>query len=85
MFRQSCGLDRRISLTSSVAWALCLALSACGGGGGSQAASIPPPPPTPAPTPTPTGTIDVQTSWLNSQARHIGLMTAFHPFETLAA
>lgn len=56
MLRHPCGLDRRISFTSTIVLPLCLALSACGGGGGSHVASIPPPPPTPAPTPTPTPT-----------------------------
>ena len=36
-------LDRRNSLTGTVALPLCLVLSACGGGGGTDVASIPPP------------------------------------------
>lgn len=50
---------------------LCLALSACGGGGSSHVASLPPPP-TPTPTPTPSGTVNVQTSWLDSPATRNG-------------
>lgn len=67
------GIDR-YKFTSALALPLCLALSACGGGSSSHVASVPPPPPTPAPTPTPTpqGTIDVQTSWLDSPATRSG-------------
>src|SRR5437868_7311416 len=68
-------LDQSGLFTSTVLLPLCLSLSACGGGGGgADVASIPPPPvtPTPTPTPTPTGTIDVQTSWLDSPATRAG-------------
>lgn len=66
---------------------LYMLLSACGGGGAAfDVASIPPPPP-PPPTPPPTaatplrtiqgyslkGSLDVQTSWLNSPATRAGI------------
>jgi len=74
MFCKRRSLDH---FASTVVLPLSLILSACGGGtSGTNVASIPPPPPTPAPTPTPTptpsGTIDVQTSWLDSPATRNG-------------
>ena len=64
---------------------LCLLLSACGGGGGgdSHVASVPPPPVTPPPSPgamplttvqgySLSGSLDVQTSWLDSPATRAG-------------
>jgi len=66
MFHHTCGLDRRISFASTVVLPLCVALSACGGGGGGSRIASTPPPPIPTPTPPPTGTIEVQTSLLDT-------------------
>lgn len=80
-------LDRRIGLATALIPSVCMLLSACGGGGGgdSHVAAIPPPPLTPTPTPTPAatplttisgyslkGSLEVQTSWLESPATRAG-------------
>lgn len=86
MFRKPQSLRHRILLSCAAALPLCLSVSGCGGGGGTvDVASIPPPPPPPttAPPPNPgllqtisgyslTGTLDVQTSWLDSPATRNG-------------
>jgi hypothetical protein len=88
MLCKSRSLGHRLRLTSASALPLYLLLAACGGGGdGAFVASTPPPPPTPTPTPTPTpnpdllktiqgysisGSLDVQTSWLDSPATRSG-------------
>jgi hypothetical protein len=77
------GLRHPLRLASTSALPLCLLLSACGGGGGdSRVASIPPPPTTLPPPPASAqtvisgyslkGSLDVQTSWLQSPATRNG-------------
>jgi len=80
-------MNRYVGLARTSGLPLCLFLSACGGGSGgdSQVASIPPPPITPPPPAPPSatplttisgyslkGSLDVQTSWLESPATRNG-------------
>jgi hypothetical protein len=78
-------MSRNFRHAHVLALPLCMLLSACGGGGGGGGvASIPPPPLTPTPTPTLAtplttisgyslkGSLDVQTSWLESPSTRAG-------------